>query len=267
MATHGFSGESRWGYSQAIVAGGLVHVAGQVPRGEGEAPLVGPLEVTFGRAFDLLESALAQVGCGRDDLVHVELFMFDRDIDRGIELCRERLGTTGSALSLIVVDGLNHPDYALEVSATAAVQPNKRNGLRVEKRSISTGNLLDERLGRAAAVRVGNLIYVSGQPSVGQDGNAIEDTSFLAHYKKAYENFVAAVEAAGGSADDVVSTHTFVTDPVPEGDFAGVAETHRASVGASTNRPASTLVRVTALAVPGAKVQVHGVAVVGNDAG
>jgi enamine deaminase RidA (YjgF/YER057c/UK114 family) len=260
-ASHGFAGEERWGYSQAIVAGGLVHTAGQVPRGDGEKPLVAPFDVGFASAFELLESAINQVGCTVDDLVYVQLFVFGRDVEQGAELYRQRLGTSGSALSLIVIDGLNHPDYSLEVSATAVAPMTEGTTARMEKRIVSTGNPLDERLGRAAAVRVGDLIYVSGQPSVGPDGNAIADDSFVAHYERAFSNFLAAVEAAGGTGADVVSTHTLVTDPVPADDAEQVAGIHRAVVGSGPSKPASTLVRVSALSAPNAKVEVSGVAV------
>jgi 2-iminobutanoate/2-iminopropanoate deaminase len=265
-ASHGFSGEESWGYSQAIVAGGLVHAAGQVPRDDQERPLVGPLADGFARAFDLLDGALEQVGASPEDLIHVQLFMFERDAAEGADLFRKRLGHAGTALSLIVVDGLNHPDYALEVSATA-VAPATETRPRMEKRSVSTGNPVDERLGRAAAVRVGDLIYVSGQPSVGADGSAIDDESFVAHYQRAFSNFLQAVEAAGGTGDDVVSTHTFVTEPVPDDKFAEVAAIHHATVGSGESKPASTLVRVSALSVPNAKVEVTGVAVVSTERG
>lgn len=262
-ASHGFSGEEAWGYSQAINAGGLVHAAGQVPRDDREVPLVGPLTEGFTRAFDLLENALEQVGSRAEDLIYVQLFMFERDIAEGARLFRNRLGTSAPALSLIVVDGLNHPDYSLEVSAVA-VAPASETRSRMEKLCVSTGNPVDERLGRSAAVRVGNLIYVSGQPSVDGDGNAIQDDSFVAHYGQAFSNFVRAVEAAGGTSTDVVSTHTFVTEPVPPDQAAVVAGIHRSAVGSGESKPASTLVRVSALSVPGAKVEVSGVAIVGD---
>ena len=255
MATHGMAGEGAWGYSQGIAAGGLVHFSGQVPRDEREQPLVGPLEVTFARAFDLLESAGDQLGCQRADFVHVQLFMFAGDLDEGAELYRRRYGESGAAMSLVVVDGLNHPDYALEVSAVAA-EPG------MSRTTHTTGNPLDDRLGRSSAVRVGDLIYVSGQPSVGPDGEAIESDAFVDHYRQAFGNFAAAVVAAGGTPESVVSTHTFVTEAAPPDAAAEVRQIHHDAVGFGPNRPASTLVRVSALSAPGAKVEVMGVAVV-----
>lgn len=263
-ATHGFAGEERWGYSQAVVAAGLVHASGQVPRADGEKPFVGPLPESFDNAAGLLESALSQVGSLADDLVHVQFFLFERDLAEGTRLYRERFGGAGSALSLVVVDGLNHPDYALEISAVAVARPSEGSEMRLDKRSINTGSPIDKQFGRATAVRVGDLIYVSGQPSVEPDGTAVADPSFVAHYRRAFANFVAAVEAAGGKATDVVSTHTFVTEPAPVDALATVAEIHREAVGSGESKPASTLVRVSALSIPGAKVEVTGVAVVGS---
>jgi enamine deaminase RidA (YjgF/YER057c/UK114 family) len=261
MASHGMPGEKLWGYSQAIDAGGLVHVSGQVPRDESERPLVGTVPETYGRAFDLLDSAIGQVGCGAADLVHVQLFGFAGDLDAAAEAYRERYGDAGAAMSLIVVDGLNHPDYRVEVSAVAQAPEAEGEPAAVRKQSFDSANPHDVRLGRASAVRVGEILYVSGQPSVGPDGEAIASERFVDHYRRAFENFVAAVEAAGGTGECVVSTHTFVTEPVPAGDVEEVKGIHHDAVGSGANRPASTLVRVSGVSAPGAKVEVAGVAV------
>jgi enamine deaminase RidA (YjgF/YER057c/UK114 family) len=130
---------------------------------------------------------------------------------------------------------------------------------------VTTGNPYDTAIGRSAAVRVGNLILVSGQASVDDHGEPVADASFAAHYERAFANFIAAVEAAGGTHNDVVSVHTFVTEPPPATDAETVARLHHAAVGSGPNRPASTLACVSALAVRGAKVQVCGIAVVDQD--
>jgi enamine deaminase RidA (YjgF/YER057c/UK114 family) len=164
-------------------------------------------------------------------------------------------------MSLIVVDGLNHPDYRVEVSAVAQAPDAEGESASVRKQSFDGTSPHDRRLGRAAAVRVGEIVYVSGQPSVGPDGEAIASDRFVDHYRQAFENFVAAVETAGGTRDCVVSTHTFVTEPVPADDVEEVKEIHHDAVGSGVNRPASTLVRVSGVSAPGAKVEVAGVAV------
>lgn len=261
MASHGMPGEELWGYSQAISAGGLVHASGQVPRDAHEQPLVGSVPETYGRAFDLLDSAFEQVGCAAADLVHVQLFGFADDLREAAKVYRGRYGRSGAAMSLIVVDGLNHPDYRVEVSAVAQA-PETQGESAVRKQSFDGTNPHDRRLGRAAAVRVGEIVYVSGQPSIGPDGEAIASDRFVDHYRQAFENFVAAVEVAGGTRDCVVSTHTFVTEPVPADDVEEVREIHRDAVGSGVDRPASTLVRVSGVSAPGAKVEVAGVAVV-----
>jgi enamine deaminase RidA (YjgF/YER057c/UK114 family) len=261
MAFHGMPGEELWGYSQAIVAGGLVHLSGQVPRDERERPLVGDVPETYGRAFDLLDAAIGQIGGSPADLVHVQLFGFADDVGAAADWYRERYGDSGAAMSLIVVDGLNHPDYRVEVSAVACAPEARGESASVSRQSYDGANPHDRRLGRAAAVRVGEIVYVSGQPSVGPDGEAIASDRFADHYRQAFENFVAAVEIAGGTRNSVVSTHTFVTEPIPAGDVEEVRRIHHDSVGSGVNRPASTLVRVSGVSAPGAKVEVMGVAV------
>ncbi len=262
MAFHGTASERHWGYAQGVEANGLIHLSGQVPRNDQEVPTVGSLPVTFGRAFDLVESALGKLGATLQDLVDVQLFMFEDNYQEGIELYRARVGDARPALSLVLVEGLNHPDYALEVSAIAA-RPGEGADAGMRKILVDTGNPVDERLGRSAAVRVGDFVYVSAQPSVGSDGCAIEDDSFAAHYGQAFANFVSAVEAAGGKGGDVVSTHTYVTEPVPADEVETVRELHRQAIGQWPDRSTSTLVRVASLPVEGTKVQIAGVAVIG----
>src|SRR5262245_5058802 len=63
------------------------------------------------------------------------------------------------------------------------------------------------------AVRAGNLIFVSGQiPIDPATGNLIEDKSIQGQTTRVLQNLIAIVEAAGGSAQDIVKTTVFLRD-------------------------------------------------------
>ena len=63
----------------------------------------------------------------------------------------------------------------------------------------------------SAAVRSGDLLFVSGQVGSREDGSPEPD--FAAQVKLAFDNLKAVLEAAGGSFDDVVDVTSFHTNP------------------------------------------------------
>jgi len=61
------------------------------------------------------------------------------------------------------------------------------------------------------AVRVGNLIFVSGQASVDATGKIISDT-FEGEFRRSVENLRKVVEAAGSDLKHVIQTRNYVRD-------------------------------------------------------
>ena len=72
----------------------------------------------------------------------------------------------------------------------------------------------------SAAIRSGDLLFVSGQVGSREDGSAEPD--FARQVNLAFENLHAVLKAAGCSLDDVVDVTSFHTDP--ENQFAIVNE-------------------------------------------
>lgn len=62
------------------------------------------------------------------------------------------------------------------------------------------------------AVRVGDLIFVSGQASVDATGKLVPDT-FEGEFRRSVENLRRIVEAAGSDLRHVVQTRNYVRDP------------------------------------------------------
>ncbi|MBB4117643.1 enamine deaminase RidA (YjgF/YER057c/UK114 family) [Rhizobium sp. BK226] len=70
---------------------------------------------------------------------------------------------------------------------------------------------LYEEHGYSAAIRSGDLLFVSGQVGSRSDGTAEPD--FERQVRLAFENLKATLSAAGCTLDDIVDVTTFHTDP------------------------------------------------------
>ncbi|WP_029010648.1 RidA family protein [Azospirillum halopraeferens] len=80
----------------------------------------------------------------------------------------------------------------------------------------------------SAAIRSGDLLFVSGQVGSREDGSAEPD--FAAQVRLAFANLAAVLEAAGCTFDDVVDVTTFHTDP--EAQIETVMAVRSAVIGA-----------------------------------
>jgi reactive intermediate/imine deaminase len=103
-------------------------------------------------------------------------------------------------------------------------------------------------------VRAGNLIWVSGAIGVAADGSVPDDVGTQAEL--ALASIDACLTAAGAGAKHVVKVNVYLTDI---NDRAKVNPARQRYFG--EHRPASTLVGVTALVLPGAKVEIEATAV------
>lgn len=68
----------------------------------------------------------------------------------------------------------------------------------------------------SAAIRSGDLLFVSGQVGSREDGSPEPD--FARQVQLAFDNLVAVLTAAGATLDDVVDVTSFHTDPATQFD-------------------------------------------------
>ncbi len=105
--------EAKIGYCRAVVAGGLVHVAGTVGQGD-------TVVEQCRAALAIIEKALAEAGSGFSDVVRVTYMLPDR---AEFELCwpilSETFGDNPPAATMIEC-GLIDPRYRIEIEVTAA---------------------------------------------------------------------------------------------------------------------------------------------------
>jgi 2-iminobutanoate/2-iminopropanoate deaminase len=106
------------------------------------------------------------------------------------------------------------------------------------------------------AVRAGDLLFLSGFVPVDGEGRLVGGDDVVAQVRQVFANLAAVLEAAGVTFGDVVKVTVYLTDI---SDRARINPVRQEVFGAT--RPASTLVEVSALVVPGAKVEIDAIAV------
>jgi reactive intermediate/imine deaminase len=107
------------------------------------------------------------------------------------------------------------------------------------------------------AVCAGDLVFVSGCIPVDSDGRLVGEGDVVAQARQTLANVDAVLAAAGCSFADVAKVTIFLTDV----DDRVLINPVRQEFFGET-RPASTLVEVSRLAIPGARIEVEAVAVV-----
>jgi 2-iminobutanoate/2-iminopropanoate deaminase len=109
----------------------------------------------------------------------------------------------------------------------------------------------------AHAVRAeGPLLFVSGVVPVDEQGGLVGGGDVVEQARAVFRNLGEVLTAAGATYADVVKVSVFLTDV---DDRPLINPVRREVFG--TARPASTLVEVSRLAIPGAKIEVEAVAV------
>ncbi len=105
--------------------------------------------------------------------------------------------------------------------------------------------------------RVGNLIYLSGQAAIDQQGNLIGVGDFDAQAEQTFANLQSVLEAAGSSMDKIVKVTIYMTDMSY---FPSIVELRRKWF--RPPYPADTIVEVKALALPELMIEIEAVALV-----
>jgi reactive intermediate/imine deaminase len=111
---------------------------------------------------------------------------------------------------------------------------------------------------QVAKVSGGALVFIAGQVALDKSGAIVGKGDFQAQIQQVFENLKAAVEAAGGTFNDVIKLNIYVLNLSDLPKFREIRDRYINL----KNPPASTLVQVAGLFRPDFLVEVEAVAVV-----
>ena len=126
-----------------------------------------------------------------------------------------------------------------------------RKGNEIANDRFRSASAYESLVGFARAVRRGSRIVVSGTAPLDGDGETVIGDAYE-QAKRCFEIILDAVEALGGTREDVVRTRMFVIDAA---DWDGVARAHGEFF--KETYPAATMVVVRGLLDPRWKVEIE----------
>ena len=124
------------------------------------------------------------------------------------------------------------------------------------RQNILTGSPWEDKMGYCRAVRIGNIIEVSGTVAI-VDGEKVKANDAYAQTNNILERITKVLEEAGASMNDVVRTRIFTTDITQ---FDNIAKAHGAYFGVI--KPTTGIYEISRLVAPEYMVEIEFTAII-----
>jgi enamine deaminase RidA (YjgF/YER057c/UK114 family) len=115
-------------FSQLVTTQGngkTIYIGGQdAVNGQGEIIGKGNIAEQTEQVMNNLQTALSACGANFDNLVKLSIYIVQgQDLHKGFQISQKFLGnlTNPPAISVLIVAGLAHPDFLVEIDATAFI--------------------------------------------------------------------------------------------------------------------------------------------------
>lgn len=127
----------------------------------------------------------------------------------------------------------------------------------MKRENFASGSKWEDIVGYSRAVKVGNIVEVTGTVASGEDGNVVGENDAYAQTKYVYQKIEKVLERAGAAMKDVVRVRMFVTD------IARWQEYGRAhSEFFKEIKPCNTMVEVSKLIEPEYLIEIEATAMI-----
>jgi len=127
----------------------------------------------------------------------------------------------------------------------------------MERTNYSSGSKWEQVVGYSRAVKVGNVIEVTGTVASGEDGKVIGKDDAYSQTRYIYQKIEAVLNRAGASMKDVVRVRMFVTDISRWQEYGKAHSEFFKEI-----KPCNTMVEVKALIEPEYLIEIEASAII-----